>query len=102
MKARLVIGVILGALLAVMQYRLWIADDSLPDAWILQKKVAAQKAENGRLDARNENLDAEVRDLKKGHEAIEARARRELGMVKRGETFYQIIRPRPARRIKTN
>ncbi|HET7369393.1 MAG TPA: cell division protein FtsB [Gammaproteobacteria bacterium] len=94
MNARLVIGIILAALLLVMQYRLWIAEDSLPDAWTLQKQVAAQQAENEQLDARNQNLSAEVRDLKRGHEAIEARARKELGMVKSGETFYQIIRPR--------
>lgn len=94
MKARLIIGIILGAMLLMMQYRLWIADDSLPDAWALQKQVTAQKKENQKLDSRNENLAAEVRDLKQGHEAIEARARRELGMIKPDETFYQIIRPR--------
>ncbi|HET7588456.1 MAG TPA: cell division protein FtsB [Gammaproteobacteria bacterium] len=94
MNARLVIGIILAALLLMMQYRLWIAEDSVPDAWALQKQVAAQKAENERLDTRNRNLAAEVRDLKRGHEAIEARARKELGMIKSGETFYQIIRPR--------
>ncbi|HET6725790.1 MAG TPA: cell division protein FtsB [Gammaproteobacteria bacterium] len=95
MKARLVIGAILAALLLLMQYRLWIVEDSLPDAWALQKKVSAQKAENEQLDRRNDDLSAEVRDLKQGHDAIEARARKELGMVKSGETFYQIIRPRP-------
>lgn len=96
MKARVIIGAILAALLLLMQYRLWIGEDSLPDAWALQKKVAAQKTENERLGARNDDLSAEVRDLKQGHDAIEARARKELGMVKSGETFYQIIRPRTA------
>ncbi|HET7306280.1 MAG TPA: cell division protein FtsB [Gammaproteobacteria bacterium] len=95
MKLRFVIGVILAALLLLMQYRLWIAEDSVPDAWALQKQVAAQKAKNEHLKTRNQNLSAEVRDLKQGHDAIEARARKELGMIKPGETFYQIIRPQP-------
>ncbi|HET7674280.1 MAG TPA: cell division protein FtsB [Gammaproteobacteria bacterium] len=95
MKARLTIAALLAALLMLMQYRLWIAPDSLPQAWQLRKKVEAQQRENSRLELRNQNLDAEVRDLKQGHAAIEARARDELGMIKPGETFYQIIRPQP-------
>lgn len=95
MKARLIIAGALVVLLALMQYRLWIAPDSLPQAWQLRKKVDAQMRENSRLELRNQNLDAEVRDLKQGHAAIEARARNELGMIKPGETFYQIIRPQP-------
>jgi cell division protein FtsB len=98
MKARFVIGIILAALLLLMQYRLWIADDSWPDAWSLHKQVAAQKAKNSQLKSRNHDLAAEVHDLKRGHNAIEARARKELGMVKKGETFYEIIRPAKARR----
>jgi cell division protein FtsB len=94
-KARLTIAALLAALLMLMQYRLWIAPDSLPQAWQLRKKVEAQQRENSRLELRNQNLDAEVRDLKQGHAAIEARARDELGMIKPGETFYQIIRPQP-------
>lgn len=96
LSPRLLIGAALAALLLLMQYRLWIAPDSLPDAWAVQRKVDAQRRENGQLRERNRNLGAEVRDLKQGHDAVEARARAELGMIKRGETFYQIIRPRPA------
>ncbi|HET8552355.1 MAG TPA: cell division protein FtsB [Gammaproteobacteria bacterium] len=99
MNSRLVIGIILAALLLLMQYRLWIAGDSLPDAWALQKQVAAQKAKNEHLKTRNQNLSAEVHDLKQGHDAIEARARKELGMIKPGETFYQIIRPQPQQTV---
>lgn len=94
MKARWIIGIVLGALLLMMQYRLWIADDSLPDAWQLSKQVVTQNKDNDKLKSRNHNLAAEVHDLKHGYESIEARARRELGMVKYGETFFQVIRPR--------
>ena len=57
--------------------------------------MAAQRATNAQLKARNDALDAEVRDLKQGFEAIEERARMELGMIKRDEVFYQVVAALP-------
>jgi cell division protein FtsB len=59
--------------------------------WELDRQVAAQRDANARLKARNDALDAEVVDLKQGQEALEERARLELGMIKRDETFYQVV-----------
>ncbi len=78
-------------LLVLLQYRLWVGDGSLAEVWDLYQQVEIQKQENQRLRERNQALEAEVQDLKQGLEAIEERAREELGMIKEGETFYQII-----------
>lgn len=81
--------VIVFVLILIVQYRIWVGEDSLADVWRLEQDVAAQRAENARLTERNEQLAAEVRDLKQGLAAVEARARQELGMVRKGETLYQ-------------
>ncbi len=78
-------------LFLLLQYRLWVAPGGLPDVWRLQRELAAREAENRRLEARNRALEAEVRDLKEGLEAVEERARSEMGMIREGEIFYQII-----------
>ena len=80
----------LAAVLVLLQYRLWLSDDGVSDVARLGEAVAAQRAENDRLTERNRQLAAEVRDLKSGMAALEERARSELGMVARGETFYQL------------
>ncbi len=82
---------VLVILLVLLQYRLWVGDGSLAEVWDLYRQVENQKEENQRLHERNQALDAEVRDLKQGLEAIEERAREELGMVREDETFYQIV-----------
>jgi len=79
------------ALLVVLQYDLWIGDGSMTAAWRLDNTISEQKQENARLQIRNETLAAEVNDLKSGTAAIEERARSELGMIKKDETFVQII-----------
>ena len=78
-------------ILALLQLSLWFGDGSLPDAWRLKKSIVEQTEQNSKLSARNETLKAEVLDLKEGNDAIEERARSELGMIKKGEKFYQII-----------
>ena len=80
--------------LALSQLKLWMSDGGMHELWELRAKVEAQSAENAALAARNAALEAEVVDLKEGLDAIEERARSELGMVKRNETFYQVT---PAR-----
>lgn len=81
----------LAVLLAVLQYVLWFGDGGLRDLWQLESQVSEQEAENDRLEARNDALAAEVKDLKSGLDAVEARARLELGMIKEDEVFYQVI-----------
>lgn len=80
-------------LIAALQYPLWLGKGSWLRVWDLNQQIAAQKDENARLKARNDMLDAEVRDLKQGYAAIEERARSELGMIKQDEVFYQVLEP---------
>jgi cell division protein FtsB len=81
------------ALLAALQAKLWFGAGGLPDARSLEQTVREQRAENARLQQRNDALAAEVEDLKSGEAAVEERARAELGMVKPGETFYRVVEP---------
>ena len=83
---------ILILLLALLQYRLWFGEGSVRSIVRLKQQVAQQEAKNKKLAQRNKALVAEVRDLKSGQQAVEERARNELGMVKKGETFYQIVK----------
>jgi cell division protein FtsB len=82
---------VLVALLLTLQYRLWFADGGLVEVYRLKQEIATQEERNARLRERNRALAAEVRDLKKGMEAVEARARSELGMVGPNETFFRVI-----------
>jgi cell division protein FtsB len=82
---------ILAGILIGLQYPLWLGDGGVLALWKLKQEIAVQKTENSSLRERNLALEAEVRDLKEGYEALEERARAELGMVRRGETFYQVI-----------
>ena len=88
MKALIAILIVL---LLVLQYKLWFGDGNMREVWQLQAAIEEQKLQNKELRERNAALEAEVHDLKQGLEAIEERARSELGMIKKGETFYQII-----------
>lgn len=91
---------ILIVLLVLLQYKLWFGDGNMVDVWQLQNAIATQKQENAKLRERNAALEAEVKDLKQGMQAVEERARSELGMIKKGETFYQIVE-QPADSTKT-
>ena len=82
---------LLVVLLIYLQYSLWFGDGSLQEVWRLHKDVEQQRQENAVLRERNEALEAEVLDLQQGLEAIEEHAREDLGMIKKGETFYQVI-----------
>ena len=83
--------VIMVFLLLLLQYRLWTGNGSLVEVNFLKDEIEKIKNENENLKERNLSLTAEVFDLKQGHEAIEEIARSEMGMIKDGETFYQII-----------
>ncbi|MFN6961223.1 MAG: cell division protein FtsB [Rhodocyclaceae bacterium] len=86
---------VLAALLILLQYPLWLGKGGLIRVWELERQLAAQREINQGLEARNAALDAEVRDLKSGLEAIEERARYELGLVKEGEVFVQTPQKQP-------
>ncbi len=86
-----IIVAVLVLLLAFLQYRLWVGDGSLAEVRQLKQAIVAQEKENKLLAERNRALEAEVRDLKQGLEAIEERARSELGMIRKDETFFQIV-----------
>jgi len=92
MGSRTALGV-LGALLLVLQWRLWIADGGISHTARLKAESQQLQEENLRLVARNAALDAEVTDLKSGVAATEGRARTTLGMIKEGETFYLVVQP---------
>lgn len=91
MKAFLALLLVLLGLLAALQYKLWFGSGGQEEVAALKAQVEFQRAENARLQARNDALAAEVADLKSGGEAVEERARSELGLVKPGETFYRVI-----------
>jgi len=79
------------ALILAIQYPLWMGKGSWLKVWEFSRQVDQQKARNIQLATRNAGLDAEVRDLKQGIDAVEERARVELGMIKSDEIFYQVI-----------
>ncbi len=82
---------VLAVLFVLLQYKLWFGEGSMMEVWKLDRAIAVQGAENAQLLERNQALAAEVADLKQGVDAIEERARRELGMIKKGEIFFQIV-----------
>lgn len=74
-----------------MQGQLWLSDDGFRKTRGLRDAVAAQRGQNQALSNRNTSLEAEVINLKHGREAAEERARTDLGMIGKNETFYQVI-----------
>jgi cell division protein FtsB len=86
-----ILTLFLAILIAALQYPLWLGKGSWLRVWDLSRQIEQQQAANAKLKARNDSLDAEVRDLKQGYAAIEERARSELGMIKRDEVFYQVM-----------
>jgi cell division protein FtsB len=94
------LAAVLAGLVVVLQYPLWFGKGGWLRVRELDRQVAAQQSVNAGLKARNDALDAEVRDLKQGLDAIEERARLELGMIRKDEVFYQVVAPAPAPRAR--
>jgi cell division protein FtsB len=90
------LSVALVALVVLLQYPLWLGKGGWLRVWDVDRQLQQQKEGNRKLEVRNGGLDAEVRDLKQGYEAIEERARFELGMVKQDEIFVQIPEKSPS------
>ena len=78
------------ALIAMLQYPLWLGKGGWLKVWDYDRQLQQQKEVTKKLESRNAGLDAEVRDLKQGYDAIEERARFELGMIRQDESFVQI------------
>ena len=85
------VSLILAVLILLLQYPLWLGKGGWLKVWDLDRQVEAQKKINLQTQTRNALTDADVRDLKQGSEAVEERARNELGMIKRDEVFFQIV-----------
>lgn len=83
--------IVLVALVALLQYKLWFQDGGIKQAAKLEQEVNRQTQANADLSAQNKQLQAEIKDLKHGSEAIEERARSELGMVKANEEYIQVV-----------
>jgi cell division protein FtsB len=89
------LAIALGVVVAILQYRLWLSDGGVRELARMQAAVTEQRAQNTVLVERNRQLAAEVRDLKTGMAALEERARSELGMIARNETYYQVVPAKP-------
>ncbi len=90
-----ILSIVLAALIVLLQYPLWLGKGGWLRVWEIDRQVSAQKEGNAKLRVRNDALDAEVRDLKQGYDAIEERARYELGMVRQDEIFFHVMEKTP-------
>jgi cell division protein FtsB len=88
----IILPLVLLALFAFLQYRLWFEPGGLRDMWRLKQEVALQQAQNDKLKKRNDKMVQQLQYLQANSDGIEARARGELGMIKEGETFYQVLK----------
>jgi len=91
-----ILALTFAAFILLLQYPLWLGKGGWLRVWNLDDQLQAQRETNARLRQRNQALDAEVRDLKQGFDALEERARYELGLIKPDEVFFQIVPRRPA------
>ncbi len=94
MKAIKWISILLLLLLLGLQYRLWVGEGSYAHIARLERELEQQEQTNERLQQRNKLLEVEVEALRKGNEAIEEKARNDMGMIKEGETFYMVVEPK--------
>lgn len=85
------ISIGLGGVLLALQWQLWLGPSGVPELLELRESIAEQRAANRRAEERNDALAAEVESLKEGPQALEGRARRELGMIREDEVFYQVV-----------
>ncbi len=88
--------VVLVVMFILLQYRLWFGDGSLSEVVQLSRELELQKEKLKQLEERNRKLEAQVLDLQNGFDAYEEKARNDLGMIKKGETFFQIVGPQSA------
>ena len=97
-----ILALVFALLILALQYPMWLGKGGWLQVRELDRQVEAQQQANAELKARNAALDADVRDLKQGYEAIEERARSELGMIRHDEVFFQLPADTPdAEAMKT-
>jgi len=90
------LSIVFATLIILLQYPLWLGKGGWVRVWEIDRQVTAQKNGNATMRVRNAALDAEVRDLKQGYDAIEERARYDMGMIRQDEIFFQILEKPPA------
>ncbi len=90
------LAIVLAVLVLLIQYPLWLGKGGALRVWEMERQIEVQRESNSKLQVRNAALDAEVRDLKQGLEAVEERARSELGMIRKDEIFFQVLEGDPA------
>ncbi len=88
---KLILGALI-LLLILLQYEFWFSDGGMKTVWQLKKDIVHQQTINDALAKKNDGLAKDIRALKHDHNAVESRARNELGMVKEGEVFYQVVK----------
>lgn len=87
-------------ILLLLFMSLWIGHGSYSEIWKLENDIAKQKKMNNLQEEKNRQIQAELEDAREGHAAVEERARSELGMIKKGETFFEIIlKPDPSKKV---
>lgn len=86
-----ILSLVLTIFIVLLQYPLWLGKGGWFRVWEIDQQITAQRETNRKLQMRNAVLDAEVRDLKQGYEAIEERARNELGMIRQDEIFFHVL-----------
>ena len=86
------IALLLVGVLVFLQYRLWVEPGGVRDVLALKKSLAQQTQDNDKLKKRNDELTFQIERLQNSQDATESRARNELGMIKKGETFYQVTK----------
>ena len=84
---------VMGIVIICLQARLWVGEGSFAQVWQLNQRIEAQQDANSRLLARNEQLMAEVRNLRQPEGAMEERARTNMGLIRKGETFFLVVQP---------
>jgi len=89
---RYLLPLILLMLLAILQYRLWFESGGIFDIFNLKKQLTAEQVQNDKFKKRNQRLLLQIENLQKNQDAVEMRARQDLGMIKKDETFYQVIK----------
>ena len=97
---RVLIAILL-VMLVLLQYKLWFGEGGFRAVARLEQRVVEQVEENEALEQRNNELQAEVEDLRERLDAVEERARNELGLIKQDEEFYQVVPAPPAGGRKT-
>ncbi|MEE9303773.1 MAG: septum formation initiator family protein [Thiotrichaceae bacterium] len=86
-----ILTILFGVILVFLLGRLWLGNGSFPQIWHMQDQIETLSTSNKQKQEENRKLEAEIQEFQGGTEAIEARARNDFGMMKKGETFYQII-----------